>query len=89
MNGTLRFLFTHVGKQPRSKKSPGKRRQHGEASTAAAATGGAVSRLSEDPLMAYLHALVGVAVGSFVSCGEGGLASGTLAAGVGKHVSFA
>lgn len=38
--------------------------------------------------MAYLHALVGVAVGSFVSCGEGGLASGTLAAGVGKHVSF-
>ncbi|CAM9627731.1 unnamed protein product [Pylaiella littoralis] len=80
----------------RRNRSPGKRRygenrQNSAAAGAASIAGAgasAVSRPSEDPAIAYLHALVGVAVGSFVSCGEGGLASETLAAGVAKHVGL-
>ncbi|CAM9266475.1 unnamed protein product, partial [Hapterophycus canaliculatus] len=54
------------------------------ASCAAAAA--SASRLSDDPSFAYLHALVAVIVGSFMSAGRESLASGTLSGGIGKHV---
>lgn len=88
------YAAFHVGTQAREDESPGKRRPSeerrntniGAAGTAVAATAGAVSTLSEDPSLAYLHAVVAVVIGSFLSCGEGSLASETLAVGVRTHV---
>ncbi|CAM9118941.1 unnamed protein product [Scytosiphon promiscuus] len=83
----------------RRKGQPGKRRHSKEVrdlaadssdagpSTATGATATAsASRLSDDPSLAYLHALVAVVVGSFVSAGTESLAKGTLSGGISKHI---
>lgn len=90
-------VFTFVGAQARKNESPAKRQLSNERGNAAAAgaaagaatatAGGAVNAVSEDPTLAYLHAVVAVVIGSFLSGGQGGLASGTLAVGVRAHVS--
>eukprot|EP00752_Nemacystus_decipiens_P003235 g2993.t1 len=75
----------------RKNESPGNRSYSNErgdvaVAGAAGADAGAVSAPSEDPSLAYLHAVVAVVIGSLLSCGEGSLASETLVAGVRAHV---
>lgn len=82
-----------LGAQARRNESPGRRPLNEErhniaaAGPTGAAAAGAESALSEDPALAYLHAVVAVVVGSFLSSRGESLASETLAVGVCKHVS--
>lgn len=84
--------FETPGAQARKNESPETRGHSGggHPGTDEGVPAGALSRLSEDPSLAYLHALAAVAIGSLVSCGDGGdgLASGALAGGLRKHVSL-
>lgn len=80
----------HLGDQARKNNPPEKRRhsqEHGGDAAAASGGTGAASALSEDPALAYLHAVVAVVIGSLLSSDEGSLASETLAVGVRAHVS--
>lgn len=77
-----KVFFCFQGKEawPKTKNSPDEKSKKGDAATVSN-----INNFPGNPSISYLHALVAVTLGSFMSSAEG-LTRGTLSAGINKHV---